>query len=179
MKKEITVVELREMLARLCSTNYPADLAVNIADIIREAVGKGITTWKKLGTTNKKLKELVRQAKVADLMQGLTALRGRAYSADEAENVASNIRNAVNKGVTMWEELATTNGELEELVKQARVADLMKRLAGLRRGDYSIDAAVNIADIIQEAVGKGVMTWEELGITSEKLSELVRQAEVQ
>lgn len=76
-------------------------------------------------------------------------------------------------GITTWEELGTTLDECNEFARLTHVEHLKAGIDKLKEPLHQT-LKENIVDNIKNRVEEGLTTWEELGISEDKLHELIQ-----
>ncbi|MFC1644805.1 hypothetical protein ACFL08_02165 [Patescibacteria group bacterium] len=116
------VKELRETLnilrAGKCGESVVREF---IKEINREDQPRDVSIMQNLETSKKELARLLRKARVQDLKVMIKNIRQERVLAYAVESGVNKIRKVVQDGSTNWEELGTSDAELEGFVQKAQL----------------------------------------------------------
>jgi len=106
----------------------------------------------------------------------LDRLRARVCNHREAKILVYDIKAEVANWVTTWDELGSSELEVDNLVRQAplEAEDVKHLLTQLMKSEDRSEAH-DLAGDIKTAVARGITTWKELGSSEAGVDRLVSQ----
>ncbi len=93
---------------------------------------------------------------------------------ETAELYEKQIRRGIAEGQCTWEELGVTSQELSELVASSELVRAKRMLADIKEPGRHQGLADGYDKVLRDGIAAGRFGWEQLGITSDELHELVK-----